>query len=134
MFRRVTARLAALLTVLALAAPAAALAQSGPFDPLPPAAPERTATPEPTVSPTGDGGDISSGLLLGIAGGLLVLFVAITYVITRDARSTVPDAGRREDVARDAGPHRHERDAKAKARAKAKAQRRARRTTRKRTR
>ena len=129
-----TARLAALLTVLALAAPAAALAQSSPFDPLPTAVPERTATPEPTVSPTDDGGDISTPLLLGLAGGLLLVFVVITFVITRDARSTVPDADRREALPRDAGPHRHERDATAKARAKAKASRQARKTTRKRAR
>ena len=63
-----------------------------------------------------------------IGGGLLVLFVVIGRVITRDARKTLRASGRDAPQGpRDQGPHKHARQAKAKARAKTKAQRRARR-------
>ena len=60
----------------------------------------------------------------------MVLFVVIGYVITRDARSALPEESRTEPGQRDQGPHRHAQQAKAKARAKTKAQRRARRQNR----
>jgi hypothetical protein len=130
-------RLAALLTVLLLAVPApVALAQTGQdggggaFGPLPPAAPAPTATPTP--DPAVEARESTDRtLLFAIGGVLLVLFVVIGRVITRDARKTVHDDGR--DTAptlREQGPHRHARQAKAKARAKTKAQRRARRQNR----
>jgi hypothetical protein len=127
-------RLAALLTVLLLAAPApAALAQDqpgGPFGPLPPAAPEPTATPTP--DPTVEAQEETDRTLLFAIGGILVvLFVVIGRFITRDARRTLHDRGRDEaPKLREQGPHRHARQAKAKARAKTKAQRRARRQNR----
>jgi hypothetical protein len=128
------ARFAALLTVLLLALPVtAAIAQTGgddPFGPLPPAAPEPTATPTP--DPTVDAQeDTDRTLLFAIAGGLVVLFVVIGRVITRDARKALHERGRDEaPKLREQGPHRHARQAKAKARAKTKAQRRARRQNR----
>ena len=131
-------RLAALLTVLFLAAPtSAALAQqqqqqpgSGPFAPLPPAAPEPTATPTPDpVVEVQEETDRT--LLFAIGGVLIVLFVIIGRVITRDARHALKERGRDEaPTLREQGPHKHARQAKAKARAKTKAQRRARRANR----
>jgi hypothetical protein len=127
------ARLAALLTVLLLALPApAALAQVGddPFGPLPPAAPEPTATPTPDPSVEAQE-ETDRTLLFGIAAALVVLFVVIGRVITRDARQALHERGRDEQPKlREQGPHRHARQAKAKARAKTKAQRRARRQNR----
>jgi hypothetical protein len=128
-------RLAALLTVLLLAAPApAALAQQdgggGAFGPLPPAAPAPTATPTPDPAVEAQE-STDRTLLFVIGGGLIVLFVVIARVITRDARRTLHEEGRRDaPTQRDQGPHRHARQAKAKARAKTKAQRRARRQNR----
>jgi hypothetical protein len=128
-------RLAVLVTVLFLALPAsAALAQTdgggGAFGPLPPAAPAET--PSPTPDPSVEAQESTDRtLLFAIGGVLLVLFVVIGRVITRDARHTLHEQGR--DAApqqRDQGPHRHARQAKAKARAKTKAQRRARRQNR----
>jgi hypothetical protein len=137
MMRAMTHRLAALLTVLFLTLPApAALAQTGggggggAFGPLPPAAPEETATPTPDPSIEAQQGTDRTLLYL-IGGGLVVLFVVIGRVITRDARRTLRDEGRSVDSQlRDEGPHRHARQWKAKARAKTKAQRRARRQNR----
>jgi hypothetical protein len=132
--RRLAMPLAVL--VLALAAPAA-LAQDGGggsvFDqPLPQPAPAETATPEPTTDPAVEAQkETDRTLLFVIGGGLLVLFVVIGRVITRDARQTVRAAGHdTPSQARDQGPHRHAKQAKAKARAKTKAQRAARRHNR----
>ena len=70
-------------------------------------------------------------LLFAIGGALVVLFVVIARVITRDARKALHEEGRSDaPTQRDQGPHRHAREAKAKARAKTKAQRRARRQNR----
>jgi hypothetical protein len=129
------ARLAALLAVLLLALPApAALAQTGggndPFGPLPPAAPQPTATPTPDPSVEAQE-STDRTLLFAIGGVLVVLFVVIGRVITRDARKALHERGRDEaPKLREQGPHRHARQAKAKARAKTKAQRRARRQNR----
>jgi hypothetical protein len=137
---RLMTRLAALMTVLLLAVPApVALAQtgggagqggSGAFGPLPPAAPAETATPTPDPSVEAQQGTDRT-LLYAIGGGLIVLFVIIGRVITRDARMTLREGGRSDaPKLRDEGPHRHARQSKAKARAKTKAQRRARRQNR----
>ena len=129
-------RLCLLFTILALAAPSAALAQqggSGAFGPLPPAAPAETATPtpDPTVEAQQE---TDRTLLYIIGGGLLTLFLVIGYVITRDARQSLPESERRAAAAgsqlREQGPHRHAKQTKAKARAKTKAQRAARRHNR----
>jgi hypothetical protein len=137
MMRAMTRRLAALLTVLFLTVPApAALAQTGggggggAFGPLPPAAPEETATPTPDPSVEAQQ-STDRTLLYVIGGGLVVLFVVIGRFITRDARRTLREEGHSVDARqRDEGPHRHARQSKAKARAKTKAQRRARRQNR----
>ena len=99
----------------------------GAFGPLPPAAPEPTATPTPDPSVEAQQ-STDRTLLFAIGGVLVVLFVVIGRVITRDARKTVHEEGRGTGPQlREQGPHRHARQAKAKARAKTKAQRRARR-------
>ena len=133
-------RLAALLTLLALfAAAPVAVAQTnqggggGAFGPLPEPAPEQT--PVPTVAPTTEEqSDTDRTLLFAIGGGLLALFLVIGYVITRDARQSLPEVrapcGRRGSALREQGPHRHAKQTKAKARAKTKAQRAARRHNR----
>jgi hypothetical protein len=127
-------RLAILSLVLVLLAPAAAIAQDGnAFDgQLPPAVPEQTATPEPVDA--NDDDDVGRRTLYLIGGVLLVFFVGIGFWISRDARSNLtPDE--REHLRgahpRDEGPHKHERQAKAKARAKGRAQRQARKAHRK---
>jgi hypothetical protein len=122
-------RLLCLLTLLvALAVPASALAQGDAFGPLPPA-----ETPVPTVAPsdntsTTDDGGVGRSTLLLIGGGLVLLFAVIATVITRDARSHVPEDELRNRL-REEGPHKHKRQAKAKARAKGRAQRQARKKT-----
>ena len=89
----------------------------------------------PTVAPTTEEqSDTDRTLLFAIGGGLLVLFLVIGYVITRDAREALPEAERRAAASgsrlREDGPHRHAKQTKAKARAKTKAQRAARRHNR----
>jgi hypothetical protein len=126
-------RLTLILTLLVLAAPSTALAQQGqgdPFGPLPQTPPAET--PAPTQPPSNEvQQDTDRSLLYAIGGALLVLFVVIARVITRDARKTLHEEGRDEaPKQRDQGPHRHAREAKAKARARTKAQRRARRQNR----
>jgi hypothetical protein len=128
-------RLALFFTLAALAFPLPALAQQtqqpgGPFGPLPPSAPEPTATPTPDPSVEVQQ-DTDRTLLYIIGGGLLALFIVIGRVITRDARQTLREKGRDvQPKLREEGPHRHARQSKAKARAKTKAQRRARRQNR----
>jgi hypothetical protein len=123
-----------LLTVVALTLPVpAALAQQdqgGPFGPLPEAPPAETPAPTPPPSVEAQE-ETDRTLLFAIGGALLVLFVVIGRVITRDARKTLHEEGRDDaPKPRDQGPHRHARQAKAKARARTKAQRRARRSNR----
>jgi hypothetical protein len=135
-------RLAALITLLALLAAApAAVAQTDPsqgggggaFSPLPQPAPEET--PVPTRVPTvEEQSNTDRTLLFAIGGGLLVLFLVIGYVITRDARTNLPEVERRAAAdgpkLREDGAHRRPRESKAKARARTKAQRAARRHNR----
>jgi hypothetical protein len=113
------------------AAPAVAQQDPGsPFGPLPQAPPPETPTPEPPPSVEAQQ-DTDRTLLYGIGGALLVLFVVIGRVITRDARKTLHETGHdAKPRPRDQGPHKHARQSKAKARAKTKAQRRARRSNR----
>ena len=128
-------RLCTLVTVLLLALAAPALAQdpadpSSPFGPLPQAPPAETPTPTPPPSVEAQR-ETDRTLLFAIGGGLLVLFVVIGRVITRDARKALHETGSDEGPKlREEGPHRHARQTKAKARAKTKAQRRARRQNR----
>jgi hypothetical protein len=94
--------------------------------------PTETATPAPTPEPASATQDTDRTLLFAIGAALIVLFVVIGRVITRDARQSLPASEREQAAARlrEQGPHRHGRQAKAKARAKTKAQRRARRQNR----
>jgi hypothetical protein len=118
--------------VVALLAPAAAVAQDsgGAFGPLPPAAPEPTATPDKSNDSLAS--DIGGReTLFVIAAGLLVAFVGIGVFISRDARRTLPKEHRPDSRRlREEGPHKHKREAKARARARTKAQREARRRNR----
>jgi hypothetical protein len=116
--------------LLALLAPAAAVAQGGgPFSPLPPAQP----TPAPTAAPSSNGSSDLGGrnTLYLIGAALLVSFIAIGVFISRDARRSLP-ADHRPDSRRlrDEGPHQHKRQAKAKARQRTRAQKAARRRNR----
>ena len=127
-------RLAILSLVLVLLVPATALAQDGnPFDgSLPPAQPTPAPTQEPVNSNSDD--DVGRTTLYVIGGLLLVFFVGIGWWISRDARANLTDDERdhlRGVHSRDEGPHKHERQAKAKARAKGRAQRQARKAGRK---
>jgi len=127
-------RLLVLAVALVLLAPGAALAQDrNPFDgQLPPAQPTPTATPEPVDSNSDD--DVGRTTLYLIGGALLVFFVGIGVWISRDARSNLTEDERaqlRGAHQRDEGPHKRERQAKAKARAKGRAQRQARKAHRK---
>jgi hypothetical protein len=118
--------------VLLVSAPAA-LAQSNPFDGLPPAQP----TPAPTVEPVDNNAtdNVGRDTLYLIGGALLAAFIGIGVWISRDARSNLPADerdqldGRKTELA-----HKHERQAKAKARAKGRAQRQARKAHRKKAR
>jgi hypothetical protein len=126
-------RLAILMLALVLLAPAAALAQDGnPFDgQIPP--PQQTPAPTPE-SVDDSSGDISTTTLWIIAGGVGVALLLVGFWISRDARSNLSEEERdhlRGVHQRDEGPHKHEREAKAKARAKGRAQRQARKAHRK---
>ena len=84
--------LCVLLAALLLAAPAPALAQQDtPFGPVP------TETPE-VQNP--NGGDVSRETLYLIAAGVLVLVVGIGFLISRDARRSLP-ADEREELERE---------------------------------
>lgn len=130
MARRVPA---VLLAIAALGvAPAAAGAQTNPFEPIAPAAPA-TPTPEPVDTSPADE-DVGSATLYLIAGGILLAFVAIGVWIARDARKAIPARERAHlGELRDQGPHRHARQTKAKQRDRARAARAARKKNRPRT-
>ena len=135
---------AVIAVLLALLAPSAALAQENeqppaptsqptqPFQPLPPAQP----TPAPTAESEDDGGFLDSEIsgsatLYVIAAALLVAFIFIGMFISRDAKRSLPKAHRADGRRlREEGPHKHQRDTKAKSRARGKAQKAARRRNR----
>jgi hypothetical protein len=123
------------VTVLALVAPAGALAQGDPFAPLPPPAPEPTPQPPPDQGTVAEeASDVTRTVLFLVGGALLIVFIAIGFVITRDARRSLPESARPTDGLREEGPHKHSRQAKAKARKKGRAQRKARRVSRRKAR
>ena len=127
------ARFAALLCLLVLAAPGAALAQS-PFDPIPPAPQPGPATTPPDDNNDDDDGFLNSNqqLLIGLSG--LVLLFGIAWAILRDARSAAPThkAGPDEDVHRPKGSQTPAGVRHRQSRAKSKAARQARKRARKR--
>ena len=128
------ARLAVLLTLVALLVPAAAaVAQDNPFGPLPAATP----TPPPVATPDSSSNsatqETGTRTLYVIGAALLVSFVAIGIWIARDARRSLPKHAHhrgRHMMAEPAPgePRERRRDPKAKARARqrARAQRQAR--------
>ena len=91
-------RVLAGVTALALSIPSAAAAQgtntSNPFAPGLPSSPAPTPTsPTPTIVPTTtstSGGNLSSGSVVAIAIGALVLLGGISFFIWRDARRRAP--------------------------------------------
>jgi hypothetical protein len=123
-------RVLVLTAILALLAPAAAIAQAqNPFGPLPPAEPEPAPPPEEQDDPLGE--DVGRTTLYVIGGALLVAFVGVGVYISRDARRSLPKGARSDSRRlREEGPHKHQRQAKAKARARGKAQKAARRRNR----
>ena len=86
------ARLTTIICLLALLAPAGALAQDNPFGPIPQAPPQQTAPPEDeeTRDPFAQDEGLSSRqqLLIVLAGGIFVLGIA--WFILRDARRAAP--------------------------------------------
>lgn len=133
-------RVSLLLCLIALCAPAAAVAQSNPFGPINPA-----PLPQPVPEDTGEDtdrnegeGDLSGWQEGAIYGGGALIIALIGWVILRDARKAAPveDRRRKPEDDRIAGalggdkprdPHAPRR--KQQARAKAKAARKARKTT-----
>jgi hypothetical protein len=125
-----TRRLALITTLLVLALPAAAGAQSGAFGPLPPA--QATPTPTVTTASTVDDGSTGRNILFIVGGVLIVGFLVMGWFIMRDARSAIPKAEFAGARLREDGPHKHKMQAKAKARKKTHAQKAARKAHRKR--
>jgi hypothetical protein len=131
-------RLPALLVMLALLAPVpAAAAQTGgggggAFSPLPPAQPAETPTPEPEDA--GSSGDVSRQTLILIGGGVIAIFFAIGWAITRDARRSLTEEDRAAlEGQRASGSAPRKQDLakiKERQRAKTRAQRQARKKTR----
>jgi hypothetical protein len=107
------ARVALLLVVVALAAPAAATAQ---FGPIPSSQPETTEAPAPSNNtPEDDGLSRRSEIL--IFGGGIAFIIAIGWLIVRDARSRAPVEPRGPE--RTAATHSPKRQARNRAKAKA---------------
>src|SRR3954454_14268059 len=86
------ARLALLIIVASLLAPAAAFGQGNAFGPLPQAAPAPTPTPTAAKSTSQD--SVGRSTLLLVALGVAVVFVGLGVAITRDARSNLTDDDR----------------------------------------
>jgi hypothetical protein len=125
-----TRRLALLTTMLVLALPAAASAQSGAFGPLPQAPPAPTAT---AAAPSKvDDGSTGRNVLFLIGGALIIGFGVMGWFIMRDARGAIPEPELAGPRLREDGPHKHKMQAKAKARKKTHAQKAARKAHRKR--
>jgi len=121
--------------LVALIAPAGALAQGN--DILPPTAASPTPPPAPTATPTPDPAASNTGTttLYAIGGALLVAFVGIGVWIARDARRSLPAQARRrgstaEPLTAEGTPRARSPQAKQRARAAAKRQRKARRNNR----
>jgi hypothetical protein len=124
-----TRRLALITTMLVLALPAAASAQSGAFGPLPQAA---TPTPTAVATPTTDDGTTGRNILIIVGAALIIGFGVMGWFIMRDARAGIPEVELAGPRLREEGPHKHKMQAKAKARKKTHAQKAARKAHRKR--
>jgi hypothetical protein len=124
-----TRRLALITTMLVLALPAAASAQSGAFGPLPQAA---TPTPTAVATPTTDDGTTGRNILIIVGAALIIGFGVMGWFIMRDARAAIPEVELAGPRLREEGPHKHKMQAKARARKKTHAQKAARKAHRKR--
>ena len=146
-------RLLALVVVFTVAAPAAAIAQTGgggdPFGPLPPPQQAPPDQPEPERIEADEGDDDALGgtafwLIIGTTGAI---FLVVGFLITRDMRRTVGSGRKKKRRLRGTGrpaadaanaltgdgrhhPGSHKARAKAQKRAKTKAARRQRRKAR----
>ncbi len=131
------ARVAALLCILALVAPTAAVAQGGgAFQPLPQAPPPQPTTVAADADDDGDEDGLSSTQQMLIVLSALILMGGIAWAIMRDARSAAPAETRGAPAAAGDGPQprgsrkpagvRH-RDNRAKAKAARQARKKARR-------
>jgi hypothetical protein len=94
----VIARLLVLLAVcsLALAVPAAAVAQDNPFGPIPQAPPEQPPPAPESGDPNQDGLSDWQQLLIGVAA--VALLGGIAWAIVRDARAAAPADDRRTSL------------------------------------
>ncbi|WP_028064385.1 hypothetical protein [Solirubrobacter soli] len=126
-----TRRIALITTLLVLALPAAAGAQGGAFGSLPPGDPVETPTPAVQTT-TADDGSTGRNVLFIVGGVLIIGFAVMGWFILRDARGAVGEPELAGPRLRDAGPHKHKMQAKAKARKKTHAQKAARKAHRKR--
>jgi hypothetical protein len=126
--RPMKSRIAVLTTLLVLLVAAPAAAQGGAFGPLPPAT---TPTPEAVGNPADDG-ELSTTLLFGIGGLLILGFGVMGWFIMRDARTAAPTPELAGPNLREHSARKHKQRAKQKARAKGRAQRQARKAHRKR--
>lgn len=125
-----TRRIATLTTLLVLAFAAPAAAQTGgggAFGPLP-SAPVPTATTDPNATTTSDDGETGQTTLFIILGALLVGFLVMGVLITRDARHKAPEVVTAGPIVPEGTGARkpHTQAAKKKMRAKGRAQRQAR--------
>ena len=127
--RPMTRRIALITTLLVLALPAAAGAQSGAFGPLPPGEP--TPTPTPQVAAVDDS-STGRNVLFIVGGALIIGFGVMGWFILRDARGSVGEPELAGPRLREDGPHKHKKQAKARARKKTHAQKAARKAHRKR--
>ena len=127
--RPMTRRIALITTLLVLALPAAAGAQSGAFGPLPPG--NATPTPTPQVAAVDDS-STGRNVLFIVGGALIIGFGVMGWFILRDARGSIGEPEFAGPRLREDGPHKHKKQAKARARKKTHAQKAARKAHRKR--
>jgi hypothetical protein len=125
-----TRRLALITTLLVLALPAAAGAQSA-FGPLPQGDPVETPTPA-IQTQTVDDGSTDKTILIVVGAALILGFGFMGWYILRDARGAIREPEFAGPRLRENGPHKHKMQAKAKARKKTHAQKAARKAHRKR--
>jgi hypothetical protein len=83
------ARIAALLCLAALLAPAGAAAQDNPFGPIPQPAPQQTQAPVSQDDPAADDG-LSSTQQWLIGAAAVILLGGISLAILRDAKQAAP--------------------------------------------
>ena len=128
---RPAARLALLLTLVAVALPSAAFGQASPFENLPAPAPETPTQATTQIDSNTDDDGLSSFQAILIAGAAIVVLTGVIVVIMRDAKRRAPiEAGDSEAAHKPADAHKRSQAAKRKQRQKDKAARAQRRRNR----